>query len=419
MSKISGSSEDFKVNFEFRFNPDQNQHDIELGKRVGLINKFAKQEKRSFPGVVEFIRLYPVVRAGKSGSEVFYLDIFVKNINFPKRYIAKFQNVNATIEEGEAAKNASFASICGNVSNVSDRNIDLGILVYDLAKISDHIEFRAYFLDKNYSDENCGLALTSVYKQIGQHPNEKTDPKSFLQDYDCYLNRRSQPLRRIKSFINCNQRYKGISDLAEAINHHYMKIVNKLENCLVFPYLVHGDLHARNLMLSVADPTKTELIDFAWVHYGHPAKDFSLMEATLKYMLLYEFFQKIDRPDNCNLHMPVVAFERFEQYLCEHIFELPEINDFENHMRKTDGILDHHIIGLRRTYVSLMALRNSAKQILDAYCAEHDRTSGLTSEKHFLISNFLITFGLSGFPEVQPIWVLIGLDIIGNSIHQR
>jgi hypothetical protein len=141
---------------------------------------------------------------------------------------------------------------------------------------------------------------------------------------------------------------------------HYQRIVTELNSVCVFRYLVHGDLHARNLMLGADDPTQTELIDFGWVHYGHPAKDFTLMEITLKYMLLHELLPRINSSKEIALHMPLLAFERFEQFLCMHGLELPVVDEFEKHMQEVDGLLDHHRIGLRRVYISLIELRKAA-----------------------------------------------------------
>jgi hypothetical protein len=406
------------VNFEYRFNQNTEKHEIELAKRNALTINFAEKEKDVLPGEIESILLYPVQRAGKSNSQVFYLHIYVKGVSYPRKYVAKFQSKAATERELNSAKSAFFGQICPKVSAVIDEPNNLGMVVYDLVKIPNHCEFRGFFLDINHTDQQCASALSSVFKKIGRLPNNRCDRIPFLKDYEWYIKRKKEPLNRINSYEAHSGSSFGVADLAKSINHHYSTIVRRLEEgeVSVFPYLVHGDLHARNLILNVDDPTQTELIDFDWVHHGHPAKDFTLMESTLKYMLLHELLPKIDRSSGSALHMPLAAFDCFEQYLCTHGLKLPAVEEFEKHMERIHGLQDHHLIGLRRVYISLIVLRKAASSVLEKYCNNHDNGSGLSVNQHYLISHFLLTLGLLGFEEMEPIWTLLGLHIIGSSI---
>ena len=404
-----------EISFELRFSREKEKHNSELKKRSELASQFVKKRRERLPNKVKSVLLYPVSRAGKSGSEVFYLDIFVENIFLPQNFIAKFQDVKNTEAELESGKIASFSAICRDVDAVFDKDNDLGMLVYGLAELPQFVEFRAYFLDLGNPEEECANALRSVYGRLSRHPNSKAEHKDFLDDHAWYLDKKNQPRSRIESLKSSSLNYSGVSQLAKAIDSHYSRISALLKGVKVFPYLVHGDLHARNLMLSAKNPNDTELIDFAWAHYGHPAKDFSLMEVTLKYMLLRELLH-IRGPENTGSHLPLSAYEKFERYLCEHIFELPEATEFEEHMKSSDDVLDYHILILRRTYVSLKVLIKSAQEVLDKYCEEYQENSSLSPKEHFLISNFLVTFGLNGFQEVEPIWVLVGLDILGGYI---
>ncbi|SDU33143.1 aminoglycoside phosphotransferase family protein [Nitrosomonas ureae] len=405
------------VNFEYRFSRDIKENDVESTKMISLVMKFAEIENYNFPHI-ESILLYPVERAGKSGSQVFYLDLYVKKVEYPRRYVAKFQDITKTEKELSSARDAAFAQICPKPCAAYDEINNLGILVYNLAKIHNHREFRGFFLDLTKSDQDCASALKAIFQQVGRHPNNKEDRIPFLNDYRRYIDRRSAPLNRLNSFANSSSEYNGIADLAISINKHYERIASMLDknNVSVFPYLVHGDLHARNLMLNDGDPTQTELIDFGWTHYGHPAKDFILMEITLKYMLLHELLPKISRPESIGLHMPLMAFEQFEQFLCTNGLELPEVVEFEKHIEGIDGLYEHHHIGLRRVYISLIEVRKAALNVLNEYCTHHDPESGLSPNQHFFISHFLVALGLSGFSEVEPIWTLVGLHTVGNSI---
>lgn len=417
MDMLTTSAKKQGVRFEYRFSRNEHAHITELNKKIALTERFSDKVQNDWSRTVTSIVLYPVERAGKSGSQVFYLDLHIEGVEYSRRYVAKFQCIKRTKDEITSARSAAFANICPTPWADYDEVNDMGIVVYDLAKIPNHCEFRGFFIDVNNTDQACAAALTAIFKVVGQHPNGLGPRIPFLKDYDRYINRKNDPLDRVKSFMNCSNNYSGLADVAQSINKHFETISLRLDhgNVSIFPYLVHGDLHARNLMLNNDNPSETELIDFDWAHHGHPAKDFTLMEVTLKYMLLQELLPKI-RPNGLVLHIPLVAFERFEQFLCDHGLHLPDVDAFESHMRGTEGLFDHHLRGLRRVYISLIELRKGASSVLETYCSKYDNGSGLSAKQHFFISHFLIALGLNGIPEVEPIWMLIGLNIVGKSI---
>lgn len=119
------------INFEFRFDRDIAQHESAIKIRSNLVQN-ALKKFNILDEPVQKLDLYPVARAGKSGSEVFYLDFYIETASYPKKFIAKFQNIKKTDEEAKAAKKAAFASLCPNVISAEDKENDLGIILYDV-----------------------------------------------------------------------------------------------------------------------------------------------------------------------------------------------------------------------------------------------------------------------------------------------
>ncbi len=405
------------INFEFRFDRDIAQHESAIKIRSNLVQN-ALKKFNILDEPVQKLDLYPVARAGKSGSEVFYLDFYIETASYPKKFIAKFQNIKKTDEEAKAAKKAAFASLCPNVISAEDKENDLGIILYDLAKVKNHQEFRGYFLDENNSSENCAIAIKSILQDIGLHRNTNEPDKMFVDDFKKYVHRKQQPIDKLWAFKKTSSEYSGFSQIASHILDSYNKLTREFDFSST-PYLVHGDLHARNLMLNIENPNQTELIDFGWTHYGHPAKDFVLLEITLKYMLLSELLlntKSRDRDDP--FHLPLNVFEKFEIFLCENCFTLP---NYEYLLSKIPELLElkpYQNKALERVYLCLIEVRKEAGRILREFTSKHDADIP-SAEQNYFASLFLVTLGLSEFSEMQPVWTLIGLDKIGAAIWQH
>lgn len=408
-----------EISFEFRFDDGLNEHKKELAKHRDLVTKATKRMLDSLPLTIGLIEIYPVARAGKSGSEVFYMDIFAEGIEYPRRFIAKFQDIKRTEKEYFAAHQAKFAGLCSTIEKEVDENNELGLIIYDLAKLDQHIEFRRYFLNLDNDDNLCEVALDSALSRVGTLSNNQTNKPKFLEDFKDYIERSRRPVERLVSYSNTNGKYAHLAELSKSVLEHFEKISLKVKDTEVIPYLVHGDLHARNLMLSAERPCHTELIDFDWVHYGHPAKDFCLMEATLKYMLLYEL-QLVFRKQEEEIHLPLKAFEKMETFLCETVFDLPAVEDFISYIKEGCSLTKINERVLVRVYRCLKVVRHEAKRVLSDYISKaNENGQNKAAEKHYLISNFLITLGLSAFDEAEQLWTLTGLDIIGHTICQN
>lgn len=400
------------VRFDFRFARNAGDHEFLQTPRQELVKEFAKchaGEKN-----VSGVSLYPVARAGKSGSEVFYLDLFLDGISFPERFVAKFQSRLMTQQEGKSARQAQVAKLCSKYFTFLHDREDLGLLVYDLATAQDHVEFRGFFLDPTNSDKNCAAGLRSIFQLVGRHPNSDAPPKQMLADYDWYLQRKTQPLQRVRALAKSGGAYPSFREIGTSILSHFERMETRL-HVDIYPYLVHGDLHARNLMLSRSNPARSELIDFGWVHYGHPAKDFVLMEATLKYMLLPEYLPVARGLAPEPLYPTAAAVEGFEQFLWSRGLELPKCSELTRQFIEPAGLPGHQARAFLRAYRCVQQVRESARAVLSSYCREHP-VAGFDESDHYFASSFLMTLGLIGIQELDQFWALIGLDVLGHHL---
>ena len=405
------------IKFEYRFKENLKQHREDLADRKLLMIKFTERYLNDAPDEtkLESVTLFPVERAGKSGSEVFYLDVKIQDVDYPRRFIAKFQNIKKTKREHESAFKASLAQMSTAITKYELPSKNLGMLICDLARVGNHIEFRNFFLS-DASTDDCKSALTSAFKFVGRNPNPTAAGKYQLyNDYKKYVERSARPLDRLKA-MGCSQATNiGLQEIAQKIVGFHDGIIKEF-NFDIVPYLVHGDLHARNLMVNSEDPTRTELIDFGWVDYGHPAKDYVLMEATLKFMLLHEFLGDLTKKKGTSLHLTVATYECFEDFLCRHGLKLPEIDDFKCFLGELGELHELQRDALIRVYTCLRVVRNSAGELLNKYCDDYMEGEHKSADRHYFVSLFLVVLGLSSMSEMEPIWTLLGLQKMGARI---
>ena len=359
------------INFEFRFDRDPVLHFEKAEIRTSLIQDLIDTEFNKYQTPVKKIDLYPVARAGKSGSEVFYLDIYLESTSQPKSFIAKFQNIHLTNLERDSAQLAEFGSLCPTVMCTENKEKDLGLIVYALAKIKNHQEFRGFFLDENNDSALCALAIKSVLQEINLHENTATDQHNFVDDFSDYINRRQQPIGKMQSVISSSPSYLPLAQIAERIYATYRKIQTDL-NFKFTPSLVHGDLHARNLMLNAKKPDQTELIDFGWTHYGHPSKDFVLLEVTLRYMLLSELLLTTKNRERENpFHIPLKIIDNFELFLCKHCFTLPPYEELIRNIDEHNHLHEYQLNAIKRVYLCLIEIRREAGRVLAEFVTKN------------------------------------------------
>lgn len=404
------------VRFAFRYSSDQKHDTKKKAIRQELILGFAIEHARIIN--LATVDLYPVSRAGNSGSEVFYLDLGLHQYEHPERFIAKFQTKELTLREWNNSRGAATAGLCSMCYSIEHDSEDVGLIVYRLAVGGDHIEFRSYFLNQENDADLCAEGLKSVFRLLGRHSNKKKDPCQFFVDYEWYLERKTQPLERLKALSSVSDgQNPGFCKMSQAILDHFERIKKQLEAVKVHPYVVHGDLHARNLMMSRSYPGKTELIDFQWCHSGHPAKDFTLMESTLKYMLLPELLSIVRGTSKEQLYIDAGTVESFERYLWSNGLELPSLKTFDHDFLAGKNIPEHQATCLCRVYRCLQEVRSAASQVLTAYCEQHDSVE-MNARQHYLSSAFLMTLGQFGIQELEQFWAMIGLNVIGECFEE-
>lgn len=265
------------IDFELRLDKDMTKHTEMAGIYSTLLSKYAE---KSLESKCDRLTLYPVARLGMSNAKVFYLSVEYDDTSTKQIKIAKFDEVykiNIELEGAEVFKQAVEGPF-------ETKNIDgdtFGLLVYDA--IDHGIEFYESFDDKDLSLSHLTLKLDNLYNNIAIYHQQTNGNKDLLDDYEWYLDRTQKPLLRLENSLS----YTESQIINKLINFHKNLDTDKKT---IIQTSVHGDLHARNIM---SDQNGSHLIDFYWAHQGHIAKDFTLLECTIIYMLLSKYMFKL------------------------------------------------------------------------------------------------------------------------------
>lgn len=422
------------VSFEYRFARDRAAHGQGLSDRMTLVRKFARDLTKTQPfPAIESIHLYQVERVGDSGSQVFYVDIQRSTLGYVQSFVAKFQCLQDTKREAKGAGNARLAGMCGPFysynleveacdkgKNGEDKSSDgsfcpdLGLIVYEFANVKKPREFREMFLDLNTADSSCVEAIRKVYSRIPNLERNEEAKRSLAEGFQRYYRPGVKPESRVEALASSSN--SGLQALACSIleAHKFIK-QNKLS--LQVPGIaVHGDLHARNLLVSRHDEWDFELIDFDWAHYGHPAKDFVIMEATLQYMLLSELIRKKRSADGTAVpYLPTRAIEILVTCWYTSDLELPLDSCIRDKLAAVH-LEPEHWGAIERVNSCLRVLRQRARECMDAYMELPHWTSTLPGSEQYYICLFIITLGLVGYSQTELTWAVIGLAHLGQRL---
>jgi serine/threonine protein kinase len=173
---------------------------------------------------------------------------------------------------------------------------------------------------------------------------------------------------------------------------HFIKKLDFKEKLLIAP--THGDLHPHNIVID--ENKNPHLIDFAWANVEHHfLVDFSLMECSLRFATLpnhlsTELLLKHDKDlakeivlhcgGNCSIEKEI--WKSNKQYIC-HSCKL--INNIRNHAE--------------------LAYVDSSSQ-------------SYQFRKHYLISLYLMLFGLFSIPQYPKERCLLNLDFLSKEIQR-
>jgi hypothetical protein len=360
-----------------------------------LVREYAFRHEHPIVPVQKVV-LSPVPRLGMSGSYVFYMDVHNKKTSKVKKLVAKFSGKRKIREEQKNATNFTDVE-----KPFEDSKSGYGLMVYK--NVVNATEFRNYFLDRGHTDNDCCETVRKLYTNTvaryipTQEKNHKT--VSVIANYERYLERRStKPLDKLKSMSSFFNR--GLGEIRNPYDFYVNDLRPKWGSRQILPRLVHGDLHARNIMVPNSGDSP-ELIDYAWGHYGHRAVDFVLLESTIKYMLLSEYCFKYAKE-----YVPVDIFVDFEKQLCAQGLSLSKYNPPDNHG------LSEAIKALQRCFVCIKAIRDCAKTYLDCASPEKIENGFSSKEEEYFLSLFLVSLGLIAFPTVDEGFVVAGCGLL-------
>ncbi|MXN75920.1 phosphotransferase [Burkholderia sp. 4701] len=427
----SGENKDLKISFEFRFARDRESHRANLSAHEKLVSKFSEELKG--PKIIS-IELYQVERVGDSGSQVFYVDVYRREMVAPESFVAKFQSLDATVREATGAQNARIVRMCSpyycypqvvrdaleaDSSGVNRPNFPtgpdaVGMIVYEFTNVKNPREFREAFLDWKTPNEACAEALNALYSRVPDLQKLTDKPVSLVEDFKRYLRPGVAPLSRVKALVTSS--VAGMQSIASSIMETFDFIESKFD-ISIRRVAVHGDLHARNLMIGQEDWWDYGLIDFDWMHYGHPAKDFVILEATLKYMLLPELIRKAKMEDGKALpYLPTKAIELLAGCWYQTGLQVPDKNVIEDAL-SGDDILQEHLNSIERVNACLRVLRSRAEKCMSEYAEKYPSFPKVSAEQHYYICLFLVTVGLLGYTQTELTWAMIGLSRLGEHLR--
>lgn len=402
---------------------------FELGREgksdayVNLVECYIKDLKNDYSSDIEGIIFRPVERVGWSSADVFYIDIKLININQKIKRVGKF----VPPKDGEIEKNSAqlfkFADYRDAEINYYINN-EYSLIIYQ--KVEDAKEFRYCYLDKdNCSDAKCSDFIRQLYKNsVSKYIEVTTEDNennyiSIIDDYRDYIENRSiKPLDKLKSSVDFFEQ-----SLTYGACNPYTFYVNEFKPTKwgqrpVKKYLVHGDLHARNIMRKNDEAPR--VIDFAWGHFGHRMKDFTLLEATIKYMLLSEYCFK-----NYKKYIPHEVYLGFEKQLCVEGMNLSQytINNSESFSRSGDKDIDS---ALQRAFTCIKEIRECAsfylsltKNCNNRRVKHMDNQEFESNKEEYFTSLFLISLGNIAFPDTQENWTLHGCGLLVPEIKKH
>jgi len=409
------------IHFIWRFGRDKAGHENELKIKTGLLKVYVKEHSQC-KSIIR-LDLYPVERLGFGGSKVFYLDVTYDRPGPSERYVAKFNSAEKTYREYESANIAKSLSFCSEIyssheqedkEDKEDKEAKYGLLVYKFAKLSHSraTEFRAFYLNKRYSKEDCAQVLTNLYnKTIHLQPDEllSGESVSLINNYAWYYNRATGPLNKLKQLSAGMDPDSEFSTKSKKIIdfHTLLTTTKRYTDIEVKSIFQHGDLHARNILL---DPEKIEippdLIDFDWAGFAHAGRDFAVLEATVKYMLIQEFSS--ENLTGVDKHSAPISYINFERLLCDCELSFPENAD---ELSAQYGIKEN--VSIMRAYECIKTIRENAKRFLEC---SFDQDRPITEEKEYFIALFLISIGHIAFDSSDDYWVLNGCNILIDKI---
>jgi len=381
------------IKFELRFNKESKLHNQIKGCYLSLIeNVLAKYEEKTHKPP-ENVTIYPVERLGHSGANVLYVNIANSKYKKVEKFIAKFDTRDKTKIEVENALKFN-QHIYHSYSGNNCTNLDIGILLYEYVDKCD--EFRDLFLQESITEVQCSKYIDNLYIDFELNQERDKTSRILFQDYAWYLDRKNKPEERMSIILDY---YKETLNL-NLINNFYNYLKN--DSFRVNTYLVHGDIHARNIL---ANERQSTLIDFAWVDNAHKMKDFTLLETSIKHMLINESLK------NSYKNKIYIQKEEYSKFLSL-INSSFELYDYE--ICSQDTFINKIFL---KAFISIKTIRKYAK-----ICLIDNRTystSFSSPEQEYFYSSFLILYGMIGMDTIDENSLMIDLSQIATKYQQE
>lgn len=382
------------IKFELRFNKENKLHNQIKKCYLALIENVLTQYEEKTHKPPEDVRIYPVERLGHSGANVLYVNIANSKYKKVEKFIAKFDTkYNTKIEVENALKFNQH--IYHSYSEHNCVSLDIGILLYEYVDKCD--EFRDLFLQNDISEIKCSKYIDNLYLDFELNQEKNKTSRILFKDYIWYLDRKHKPEERMSILLDY---YKESLNL-NLINTFYDYL--KSDDFMVNTYLVHGDIHARNIL---ANERQSTLIDFAWVDNAHKMKDFTLLETSIKHMLINESLKY--NPNHKRIYIQQNEYNKF-LLLINNSFELCNYE-----MCSQDDFLNKVFL---KAFMSIKTIRKYAK-----ICLVDNKTYSTSfsdPEQEYFYSSFLILYGMLGMNTIDENSLVTDLSQIATKYQQE
>jgi hypothetical protein len=374
------TSTDVKVIFNYL-----NQEEYELlVKCLKTINKGG-----------DTIRIEPFRRYGFSGSKLF-LVFFSPKGGVP--FIVKIHKKTSIAKEYSSITSVKNYFEDTQHINPPIYHKNLGAIIYKYFKKNSKLDsstFEDIVYDIKSQDDDIVKMLDSVYTENRENAYNdcREEQANWLENYGWYLRTTESGISKSEDFIDCvlnnNTSNERIIIYGREVSNpiSFIKKLNFNEKLLMAP--VHGDLHANNIVIDKTN--NPHLIDFEWASVKHHfLVDFSLMECSLRFATL-------------------------PNHLCTEL------------LLKHDEDLTKTISGLSCTQDCSIKneIKDSNKQYICRCCKlinkirSHARSAYNSDafERHYLISLYLMLFGLFQFRQYPKDRCLLNLGFLSTEIQ--
>lgn len=332
----------------------------------------------------EHVHLRPLGRYGNSGSRLFAAR-FDERGNGADHVLKLTPRVKALKEWAGLPAILQFFpdAVLGNFE--VEAAPDLGATLYKLfaQRPGEIVELRDYIVKDAISTRRVTHVLNKTYERMAAAHRSVPRPIDYGLDYEWY--ERGDRLGLVDLAFGDSRRISVFgNDYA-----HPTQVFGRLKGrTATVPWgFVHGDLHPNNVVMD--EHGSPAIIDFAWSREFDITVDFALMECSIRFLLF---------PQNVDWH----AHRSVNVALLE-----------ERGPAKVTTMYKHSNSPLAGSYLKMAGAVSTIRR------RARDHAGELFNWDHYLVTQFLILYGLSKVASYPFFQTVDALGLLGTRIESR